>query len=120
MKSASLKSLLIGTACSFLLVCGNTNIAQAQRADACKLKGAVFIEPNRAFAHYKVFVESTESFADLTVFKADNALFADQVGKWYFVNNRSFADFTIFIEKTKSFADFSIYYTETESFAGCR
>ena len=98
---------------------GQTVHAQG-RANRCSLKGNVFIEPTRALAQYRVFVEESEDLAEVRVFKADNGLFADEPGKWHFVQRRGLADFTIFVETQRSLADFTIYYTETEAFAGCQ
>lgn len=115
-----MKKLALLLSFPILFVLGETKSWAQTRTDLCNIYGAVYIEPNRSFARYKVYIEKSEAFADLAVFKQSSALFADRSGQWYFTDNKSLATFSIYLVENKSMADFSVYFTPTESFAGCK
>lgn len=87
--------------------------------DPCRIYGRVFIEENPRYAHYKVYEDDSEAFSDIIIFEEENALYADEVGHWTFVEKREFADVYIYFEENRNLADFSVFYTEYASFAGC-
>jgi hypothetical protein len=85
----------------------------------CAVYGNIFLTDKASKADFVVFIESQESFADLVVFKERSSAYANQTGKWCFVEDGRLADYYIYITKNISEADFSIAYTDTESFIGC-
>ena len=91
--------------------------------EPCRLYGSVYLErdPNRrGFCFGAVYEEPEEAFADVLVFPESNKLFADKPGLWYFTETRDFADYVLFVSPNRGLADFSISYTKVRSFAGCR
>jgi hypothetical protein len=97
--------------------------APAGSLEPCRIYGAIYLErdPNRrGFCFGAVYEEPEEAFADVLVFPENNKLFADKAGLWYFTEARDFADYVLFVSKDRSVADFSIHYTKVRSFAGCR
>jgi hypothetical protein len=91
--------------------------------EPCRLYGSVYLErdPNRrGFCFGAVYEEPEEAFADVLVFPESNKLFADKPGLWYFTETRDFADYVLFVSSSRALADFSISYTKVRSFAGCR
>ena len=97
--------------------------APAGSLEPCRIYGAIYLErdPNRrGFCFGAVYEEPEEAFADVLVFPENNKLFADKAGLWYFTEARDFADYVLFVSKDRGVADFSIHYTKVRSFAGCR
>ena len=85
----------------------------------CKIYGSICYVKKSSEADFVVFVESEEAFANLVVFKEMNFSYANQVGKWHFVDDVRLADYRVYLTKNISESDFTIAFTETESFAGC-
>lgn len=98
-------------------------VAPAGSLEPCRIYGSVYLERDprrRGFCFGAVYEEPEDAFADVLVFKEDNKLFADKTGLWYITEARDFADYVLFVSPDRGLADFSIHYTKVRSFAGCR
>ena len=105
----NLKTLIV---LPLLLVLGSWNHPSPQNRliDYCSIYGHIYLTSTAAKAEFIVFVENQESFADLVVFKERSSAYANQVGKWCFVEDGRLADYYIYITKNISEADFTIAY----------
>lgn len=97
--------------------------APAGSLEPCRIYGSVYLERDprrRGFCFGAVYEEPEEAFADVLVFTENNKLFADKAGLWYLTEARDFADYVLFVSDNRSLADFSMHFTKVRSFAGCR
>lgn len=92
---------------------------QIRLLDKCQIFGSIYLTSKAAEADFVVFEESEETFANLVVYKETILSYANEPGKWYFVDDPRLADYYIFIAPNIAQADFTVAFTDVESFAGC-
>ena len=91
--------------------------------EPCKVYGSIYLETDprlRSYCFGAVYIEPEEAFADVLVYQENNKLFADKAGLWYPAENKQFADYNLFVTSDRNLADFSIHYVKVRSFAGCK
>ncbi|BDD02649.1 DUF6150 family protein [Aureibacter tunicatorum] len=89
------------------------------RLDACNVFGRIFIAVQPSYAQFLIYEEETEGLADLIVYEEDNKLYADEQGKWFFVDVRAFAEYTVYFVEDRDKAHFTVYFTDEPGYAGC-